>query len=279
MRKGNNPNRTAGAAQFTDVVLTCVTHLPNYYGYHSQRFQVVTACLETMRQNSGGDYTIVIWDNGSNEQFRTWVQEEYKPDVFVRSENIGKTLARHTLASMLPKDRIISYCDDDILFYPNWLNPQLELLRKFPNVACVTGYPVRTQFRWGCENTKAWASLYGKMQSGRYMPDEWERDFAISVGRDPEWHKGYTANDIDYIVEYNGVKAYATAHHCQFIGMAGTIAKAHNIDFQAMGDERPFDINLDKLGLRLATMERLTRHMGNVIDDELREEVQKCLGI
>jgi hypothetical protein len=31
------------------------------------------------------------------------------------------------------------------------------------------------------------------------------------------------------------------------------------------------------LGLRLATVNRLTRHMGNVIDEELRAEVNKCL--
>lgn len=279
MRVGNNPNRGKGADQYTPIVLTVVTHLPNMTGYHKNRLEVVQTCLQTMRDNSGDDHTIIVWDNGSCEEFRTWAREVYKPDVFIQSTNIGKTLARHTLASMLPKDKIISYCDDDILFYPNWLNPQVELLKTFPNVSAVTGYPVRTQFRWGTENTRRWGAECGKMQSGKFIPDEWERDFAISIGRDPDWHEKYTKNDLDYLVEYNGLKAYATAHHCQLIGRAETIAKACVIDNEAMGDEKPFDINLDKLGLRLATTERLARHIGNVVDNDLRAEVSKCLSI
>jgi len=277
MRIGTNPNRGKGAYQYTPIVLTVLTHLPALTGYHKNRLEVVQTCLQTMRDNSGDDYTVIVWDNGSCDEFRTWVREVYKPDVFVQSVNIGKTLARHTLASMLPKDKIIAYCDDDILFYPDWLSPQVRLLETFPNVSAVTGYPVRTQFRWGVNNTKKWGAKHGKMQSGKFIPDEWERDFAISIGRDPEWHKNYTVTDLDYLVEYKGLNAYATAHHCQFIGYAGRIAQAHRFDADAMGDERYFDTNLDYLGLRLATVNRLTRHMGNVIDDELRAEVNKCL--
>lgn len=277
MRVGMNPNRDKGADQYTNIVLCALTHLPTLTGYHAKRLEVVQTSLLTMRDNSGGDYTVIVWDNGSCDEFREWVQKEYRPDVFVRSENMGKTLGRHTLASMLPKDKVFCYGDDDILYYPNWLQPQLDLLYNFPNVACVTGYPVRTQFRWGTECTKNWGLTYGKMTAGRLIPEEWERDFAVSIGRDPEWHKGYTKDDIDYLIEYNGHKAYATAHHCQFIGYAGTIARAHKFDMVAMGDEKPFDKNLDSLGLRLATTERLTRHMGNVIDNELREEINKCL--
>jgi glycosyltransferase involved in cell wall biosynthesis len=276
VRVGTNPNRTKGADQYTDIVLSCVTHLPNFAGYHAQRLEVVKTCLETMRNNSGGNYTVIVWDNGSHEDFQRWVRDEYKPDVFVQSTNIGKTLARHTIASMLPRNKVMAYCDDDMLFYPDWLVPQLILLQTFPNVAAVTGYPVRTQFRWGVNNTKEWGAKHGKMQAGKFISDIWERDFAVSIGRDPEWHKTYTEPDLDYLIEYNGRKAYATAHHCQFVGYAGTIAKAHKFDEAAMGEERTFDTNLDALGLRLATTERLVRHMGNVIDDELREAIRKC---
>jgi hypothetical protein len=139
VRVGTNPNRSNLAHQYTDVVLSVVTHLPNFTGYHAKRLEVVQTCLETMRDNSGGDYTVIIWDNGSCEEFRQWVRDEYKPDMFMQSTNIGKTLARNSLASMLPKGKIIAFCDDDILFYKNWLGPQLDLLRGFPNVSCVTG--------------------------------------------------------------------------------------------------------------------------------------------
>ena len=274
MRLGSNPNRTRQADQFTPIVLTVVTHLPNLKGYHQHRMEVVQTCLKTMRDNSGGDYTVIVWDNGSCEEFRAWVRDEYKPDVFIESMNMGKTLARNTLARMLSPETIMTYTDDDILFMPNWLQPQIELLTIFPKVACVTGYPVRTQFRWGCELTKAWGAECGKMQAGRYIPDKWELDFAVSIGRDPNWHIEHTQNELDYVVEWQGLRAYTTSHHCQFIGYAGTIAKAHKLDMAAMGEEKSFDIRLDALGLRLATLERLTRHMGNIIDDDLRADME-----
>jgi hypothetical protein len=43
-------------------------------------------------------------------------------------------------------------------------------------------------------------------------------------------------------------------------------------DRDAMGDEKPFDWAVDNAGLlRLTTTERYTRHIGNILDDELRE--------
>lgn len=277
MRIGQNPNRGTSTSDFTDVVLTCVTHLPNLKGYHARRFEVVQTCLETMRRNAGGKYTVIIWDNDSCDEFRQWVSNIYQPDVFIQSVNIGKNLARYTLARMQDPGKVFCFSDDDILFYPNWLNPQLDLLRTYPNVACVTGYPVRTSFRWGNTNTKEWGAKYGKMQMGKFIPESWERDFCESIGRDPDWHIKNTQEDYDFLLEYEGRKAFATSHHCQFIGYSDIIGMMRETDRLAMGDERPFDEALDSVGLRLATTERLTRHMGNVIDDKLRAEVNRCL--
>lgn len=279
MRKGQNPNRSAGADQYMPIVLTAVTHLPNMNDYHAGRLEVVQTCLNTMRDNAGMETTVIVWDNGSCADLRNWLQFEYKPDMLMLSENIGKTAARTSLIRMCPPDSVIGYSDDDILFYPNWLAPQLELLRHFPNVAAVTGYPVRTAFRWGVENTLAWARKEGILEKGEFLPRAWEDDFCVSIGRDPEWHKESTKDDVDYRVTYNGKKAYCTSHHCQFIGYQETLVQAARYDGRAMGDERPLDIKLDEIGLRLATIERHTRHIGNLIDDSVRLEVQKCFAM
>lgn len=271
MRVGSNPNRTQKAGQFTDVVLTCVTHLPNMDGYHAKRLEVIQTCLTSMRT---ADLTIAVWDNGSCDELRDWIQNEYKPDVFIHSQNIGKTQARLSLARMF-SGRIMAYSDDDIFFYPNWLKPQLEILKTFPNVACVTGYPVRTSFRWGGDNTRAWGAKYGKMLVGKFIPQESERDFAVSIGRDISHHNHMTVSDMDYLVKWNNLSAYATSHHCQFVAYADTIVKASQSDIMAMGDEKPFDIAMDNLGLRLATTERLTRHIGNILDDKLKDEIKR----
>jgi hypothetical protein len=176
MRKGTNPNRSAGANCYMPIVLTVVTHLPNLLGYHAGRMEVVQTCLKTMRDNANMETTVIVWDNGSCADLRDWLQFEYKPDMLMLADNIGKTAARTSLIRMCPPDSVIGYCDDDMLFSQNWLAPQLDLLRHFPNVASVTGYPVRTAFRWGVEHTLAWARREGKLEEGEFIPREWEND-------------------------------------------------------------------------------------------------------
>jgi hypothetical protein len=278
-RVGSNPNRQARAAELNKVVLAVVTHLPHLEGYHAKRLEVVQTCLNSMTEHAGMEYSIAIWDNNSCAELREWIRHEINPEIFVESINIGKTAGRTAIARMLPPGSILCYSDDDMYFYPDWLRPQMELLQHFPNVACVTGYPVRTSFRWGNENTKRWAqdkSNGAKLETGRWLPDEWERDFAVSIGRDPDWHvNDYTANDYEARITYKGMAAYATSHHCQFIARSEIISQVLSWDGMAMGDERVLDVRLDELGLRLATTERYTRHIGNVLHPELREEIAR----
>lgn len=275
-RQGQNPLRTKPApSQFKDIVFVVVTHLPceETPGYHAGRMDVVKTCLQTMRWGAHRDHTFMVWDNGSNSEFRDWVQHIFEPDILVLSKNIGKTNARTAAIQMLPLGSIVCYSDDDILYYDNWLNPQLELLYHFPNVAVVSGYPIRTMFRWGCENTVRWAKENGKLEQGRFMPKEWEDDYAVSVGRDPQEHVQYTLKDVDYRVTYEGKQAYTTAHHCTFMGYAVKLVQACQFDAMAMNDEKPFDIALDNIGLRISTTQRLARHMGNVIDEKIKNEI------
>jgi len=272
MRSGRNPNTKMRAdVNVSPVQIGVVTHLPNLDGYHSQRLEVVQACLTTMRARAGVNHIFTVWDNGSCREFRDWLKD-FNPDILILSNNVGKTNGRTSLYRMCPPDTIFCYSDDDILYYDNWLAPQIELLEHFPDVACVTGYPVRTAFRWATENTRKWAELNGDVRFGKFIPKEWEDDFAISLGRTTEFQEQYTVNDLDYQVDYKGKTAYLTSHHCQFIGYTNRISPAFIYDDLAMADEKPFDYAMDRIGLRLATTQRLSRHIGNVMDDKLKSE-------
>ena len=275
MRIGHNPLAGQVAPHsLNDIVLTCVTHLPNQSGYHAGRMEVIQTCLTSMREHADAPHSIAIWDNGSCPELREWLQDVFKPDVLILSENIGKNTARSMLFRMQHPNSVIGFCDDDIYFYHDWLSPQLEILRRFPNVACVTGYPVRTAFRWGNVNTKAWASVNAKLEYGRFIPDEWERDFAVSIGRDIGDHTKSTVADTDVKITYNGLQAYATSHHCQLLTTAKQMNRLAVFDNQAMASDRPFDEALDRIGLRLATINRYTRHIGNVFHAELKKEIE-----
>jgi hypothetical protein len=77
-------------------------------------------------------------------------------------------------------------------------------------------------------------------------------------------------NDVDIRLEFRGVEAYAAGHHSQWVGKAGVIAPHVGHRTGAMGNERLFESATDNAGLlRLTTVKRVTRHIGNVLDEEL----------
>jgi len=271
MRTEMNPNRRTKADGYAPYIASSIVHLPNFEGYHEQRFEVVKTSLTTMRENAGLDCQILIWDNGSCQEFRDWLLNEYKPDYVVLSNNVGLSNARAGLIRMLPPDVILGVADDDMYYYPDWFKAQVELMNYFPNVGQVSGYPVRTQMRWGNRRTLEWARKVAVVEEGSFIPSEWDRDYCTSIGRDYEWHKKYTENDMDKRITYRGVQAYAFAHHCQFICKVKLLANLMHFTTEAMSDDKPFDWAVDTTGmLRLTTINRYTRHIGNVLDDDLK---------
>ena len=271
MRTEMNPNRRIYVDGYPPYIASSITHLPSLEGYHENRFEVVKVSLTTMRENAGLNCKTLVWDNGSCQEFRDWLLNEYKPDYVMLSTNVGKSIARASILRMLPPKTIVGVADDDMYYYPDWFKAQVELMKYFPNVGQVSGYPVRTQMRWGNKRTLEWARKVAIVEEGSFIPAEWDKDFCTSIGRDYEWHKKYTENDMDYRITYRGVQAYAFAHHCQFICEAGKIAPLARFDTEAMADEKPFDWAVDNTGmLRLTTINRYTRHIGNVLDDDLK---------
>lgn len=279
MRVGTNPNRAAQADEtLKPIVLHVVTHLPNQEGYHKDRLNVIKTCLMTMTKGAKLPYSLIVSFSGEVIELRDWIKTELNPYMIIDTPNIGKGMARKLVAQMLPPETVLCYSDDDMLFYDDWLVPQMELLQNFPNVACVTGYPVRTSFRWGNTNTKKWAERKATLEKGRFLPLEWEQDFAVSIGRNVNDHITNTKTELDLRIDYRGKQAYATSHHCQQIGFAGVLNRALNYESAAMNEERSFDERLDKLGLRLATTKRLVRHIGNVMDESIQQEAVRLIG-
>ena len=271
MRTGINPNRHALAQGYKPYVASAIVHLPNFEGYHEHRFEVVKTSLTTMRENAGLDCDILIWDNGSCQEFRDWLLNEYKPDGVVLVPNVGLTSGRAGLLRIVPPQTIIALADDDMYYYPGWFKAQVELMNFFPNVGQVSGWPVRTQMRWGNTYTKDWARARAVLEEGKFIPEQWDRDFCTSIGRDWDFHVHYTKKDMDQRITYQGKQAYAVAHHCQFICKAGNLVDILNQNREAMSDDKVLDNAVDNAQmLRLTTVERYVRHIGNVLDDDLK---------
>jgi glycosyltransferase involved in cell wall biosynthesis len=278
MRVGTNPNRQANVDGYTPVVVAVITHLPNMEDYHEHRLNVIKASLESMRANAGySKFQVMVWDNGSCDALLYWLKRSYKPDFLMQSPNVGKSIARASIVRGLPPETIVGVADDDMFYYPDWLKAHLEVFNTYPNVGTVSGWPVRTQFRFANRSTLEWGRRYAsKFERGRFISEREDKDFCTSIGRDYNYQINYTRFDAEVKLCFRGVDAYATGHHCQWLGKAGVIAPLTLFEPAAMANERPFEQMIDNAGLlRLTTFKRYTRHIGNKLDKDLEGLWQK----
>lgn len=275
MRVGQNPERANTIPGLPRRYAAVITHLPDQEGYHSRRLEVIKACLISMREGAP-KVAVIVWDNGSIPELTAWIKDVYKPFYFIQSPNIGKSNARRAIFGMVEPESMVSLCDDDMLFYPDWWKASEALLAGFPHVGKVSCYPVRTQGRWGCERTKEWAKANAEVKTGKLLPVEYDYDFCTSIGRDYDNHLIMSKDDMDHMATYNGLQAYCYAHHCQFMGYADRLLPVLAGSNYLMADEKPFDIAVDNAGmLQLTTVTRYARHIGNVIDKKIQAEIEK----
>jgi hypothetical protein len=116
------------------------------------------------------------------------------------------------------------------------------------------------------------------------IPDDWEIDWAVSTGRDPEAHLQATQDHQDLVLRTtdphsgNTCEAIGSANHFQFISRKQVILQALPSTWSGkmMGSMVELDDAIDQLGyLRLSTTERYTRHLGNVLSEEVLQETQE----
>jgi hypothetical protein len=168
------------------------------------------------------------------------------------------------------------------LFYPGWLEAQLAVLEGFPGAGMVSGAPVRNASGHARRSLEALAAAPPpeiSVAHERRIPDEWEADWAAGTGRDPQAHLQATAGALDLVFRYSGggaaLEAIAGANHFQFVARkANLLAALPNAwSGKLMGSMIELDEAMDALGgLRLSTVQRVTRHLGNVLSAQVVED-------
>jgi hypothetical protein len=197
--------------------------------------------------------------------------------------NIGNFGALRMMFSSAPGE-VIAYLDDDVFVYPGWLEAQLAVLETYPNAGMVSGVPVRMAAQHANASLAKWLQDPPPglaVDRGRHIPEAWERDWAVSTGRPVEEFLAQTRDLEDTLLTYKGVSAIGAANHFQFVGYREVLKQGlpEGWDPRLMGDMVEFDTRLDDLGcLRLSTPERYVRHIGNTINQEVREEA-RALGL
>lgn len=279
MRLGQNPAKfIEHAAHPEAVTVAVITYIPFLSGYYAQSLDVLKVCLGSILAHTDRPFDLAVFDNASCPevvdtllQMKTAGKIQY---LFLSDKNVGKVGAWNVLFGAALGE-YIAYSDMDVYYYPGWLSRHLEVFEAFPEAGTVCGLPRRGR-RTFYTNTLAQLNALpdAKVEVGKYIPEAWLLDHARSLGKLDEVQEDLEKED--YRITRNGVTAYATATHFQFMVRAKTIRPF--IPFQydrPMGDSVAlFDraINQGEL-LRLAVCERSVRHLGNTLDEQTLAEL------
>ncbi len=293
-RIGANPAR----GKITDyrpaqVTVCMVTYIPDLSGYFEHRLEILRLVLASLQAHTTPPHEVMVFDNHSCAEVVAELQRmqsEGQINYLILSDrNLGKIDALRVLFSAAPGE-IIAYNDDDILFYPVWLEAHLEILEAFPQAGMVSGVAVRNAAGHARQSLDALAgsgALGLSVSRQRRIPDAWEADWAISTGRDPQTHLQATCNDLDLVFRMEkpdgsrACEAIGSANHFQFVSPRQVILQALPPTWtgKLMGSMIKLDEAIDRLGyLRLSTVERYTRHLGNTLSTEVIREAQ-ALGL
>jgi glycosyltransferase involved in cell wall biosynthesis len=128
-------------AEVTVCVLVCI---PNQVGYYKHRFEVLKCCLESIVKHTPRDsFELLVFDNGSCAEVRNYLQQLHEQGtityLLLSSRNLGKVNAFKAIFGSAP-GQIVAYSDDDVFFYPGWLDAHLEILRAFPGWVWLVAY-------------------------------------------------------------------------------------------------------------------------------------------
>lgn len=283
MRIGECPKRVKGGqAPVARVTVCMLVSIPHQLDYYAQRLSVLKLALRSLRANTPRDaYDLLVCDNGSCAEvveFLVALRDRGEIDLLLLSTvNRGKIDACRMMFAAAP-GALVAYADDDVWFGPGWLEAQLAIYDTFPRVGTVSGRPVRRQFAYGTTFLPRYLEEFPAItaERGTLIPAEWEREYMRSTGRRDSEADAVAAAHEDIRLEYQGVAAYATAAHFQFVAPKGIVQAAldHCKQPRTGSEERQFEEAIDAAGLaRLSTTGRHVRHIGNVVSAELLAEI------
>ncbi len=275
-RLGMNPNRGRSSDyRPSRVTLAVLTYLPVETGYFEARFEVTRLCLESLRAHTPPEYDLLVFDNGSAPRLTAYLQEAFAAGridyLLLSRRNVGKINALRTIARVAPGE-ILAYTDDDVFFLPGWLDAHLQILETFPQAGLVTGFYIRSHMRYALQSAqRLLARPDVQVRRGLLNDETWEAHYRQQMGRSVEAYRQEVGGLEDVEVTLDGVSAFLSAGHHQFVAPRRVLLEALGEDWDEalMGGMVTLEERLDTAGyLRLSTRQPVTRLLGNRVDAE-----------
>jgi len=272
MRKGQNPAKfVKDVAKPERITAAMLTYIPFLSGFYEETLDVLKVSLDSMRDDPGLPFDLMVFDNGSCPEARDYLIQEKEAgriQTLVLSEkNVGKGGAWNVILGGAPGE-IIAYADSDVLFSPKWLSRSVEILETYPNVGMVTARPFRTppefysaSLDWARQTDEA------SLEEGQFIPWETFLEFNLSLGQTEEENVKVYAETNDWKLTYKSVTAMAGASHWQFTAYKSALQGFLPFDMsRPMGQVRQLDQRMNEAGLlRLMVPDPLAMNMSNTL--------------
>ncbi len=279
MRVGQNPAKFVHeVARPERITVAILNYIPFLSGFYAEMLDVLRTCLESVRQEAGLPFDLLVFDNGSCAEVQDYLLGEQRAGriqyLWLSEKNLGKGGAWNLILSGAPGE-IIAYADNDVLFYPGWLSESVHVLETFPRVGMVTSRPFITKPEY-LTHTLAWARSdpEARVEEGKFIPWETYFEFARSLGQEPEVIRQDFEKDTCFRITYRGVSAIAGASHWQFVAYKSVLAEFLPFDMnRPMGQVKQLDERMNQAGyLRLMLTEPRVMNMSNTLRGIRRPE-------
>jgi glycosyltransferase involved in cell wall biosynthesis len=273
MRIGQNPAKSIReVAQPEDVTVAVLSYIPTLGGYYSQSLDILKTCLTSIWENTRIPYDLLVFDNGSCDPVREYLQEAQDSGniqyLVLSEKNYGKAGAWNFIFGTAP-GKYIAYADSDVYHYPGWLEPQIQVLEKFPLTGMVTGMPMWTPEEFST-STVNWAEQTEEVSLLRGKHLNWEDYWkhSRSLGSTEVKAREHFDTTESLVVTQGEIKLLIGAAHFQFVSPTSVLKELLPLPSRRpMGEVRMLDITLNNAGyLRFCTPNWWVEHLGNRLD-------------
>lgn len=276
MRIGNNPNKNEPISKSSYLHQIIIpVYIPNQEGFFRDSFAILQLCLESLFATTHNKTFITIVSNGSNIVVSNYLDillKENKIQELIHTENIGKVNA---IIKGLAGNNIefVTISDSDVQFLPNWQNETLKVFGTVPKAGVVGIVPQFKTYESDCGNVLFDTLFSSKLQFMPVQNKEALVHFYDSIG----WDRNYNHDYLEYAL---GLKINAELN--VLIGSGHFVATYKKdifenittyIGYKMGGDsERYMDrLTLKKDYWRLTTQNNYAYHMGNVLEDWMKD--------
>lgn len=276
MRIGLNPNKDSviECSKYIHQVVIPV-YIPNQEGYFKDSLRILKLCVESLLITIHNKTFITIVNNGSCQGVKQYLESLFnteKIQELVHSENIGKL--NSIIKGLVGNDiELVTISDADVLFLPCWQQETAKVFNNVPNAGVVGIVPQLKMYEANCGNVIIDNVFSKRLKFIPVKNPKALKQFYKSIGWDSNYNKDYLAYNLGLKINPNLSVLIGSGHfvatYKKDIFSAITSFLGHKLGgtSEAYLDKAP----LIKGYWRLTTLDNYAYHMGNTLEDWMKE--------